>query len=70
MAQLPRYDELAKLPLKENRPTPETGKTLSDELVFQRATQTYFWALPLINTLGMKVGSEKTCTHGKKTYFA
>ena len=27
--------------------------------MFQRATQTYLWALPLINTLGMKVGSEK-----------
>jgi hypothetical protein len=27
--------------------------------LFQRATQTYLWALPLINTLGMKVGSEK-----------
>jgi hypothetical protein len=30
-----------------------------DELLFQRATQTYLWALPLINTLGMKEGSEK-----------
>ena len=29
-------------------------------MLFQRATQTYLWALPLINTLGMKVGSEKT----------
>jgi hypothetical protein len=28
-------------------------------LLFQRATQAYLWALPLINTLGMKVGSEK-----------
>ena len=27
--------------------------------IFQRATQTYLWALPLINTLGMKLGSEK-----------
>jgi hypothetical protein len=44
----------------ENRPTPETAKVLKDELLFQRATQTYLWALPLINTLGMKVGSEKT----------
>jgi hypothetical protein len=30
-----------------------------DELLFQRATQAYLWALPLINTLGMKNGSEK-----------
>jgi len=58
-AQLSRYNELANLPFTENRPTPETTKILSDELLFQRATQTYLWALPLINTLGMKVGSEK-----------
>src|SRR5262245_46292812 len=56
----PRFDELANLPFAENRPTPETAKLLREELLFQRATQTYLWALPLINTLGMKVGSEKT----------
>lgn len=54
-----RFDELAGLAFRENRPTPETAKTLRDELFFQRATQAYLWALPLINTLGMKEGSEK-----------
>jgi hypothetical protein len=54
-----RYEQLAALPFAENRPTKETAQTLRDELLFQRATQTYLWALPLINTLGMKVGSEK-----------
>jgi hypothetical protein len=54
-----RYDELTNSPMAENRPTPETAKLLREELLFQRATQTYLWALPLINTLGMKVGSEK-----------
>ena len=54
-----RYDELANLPFKENRPTKETAQTLRNELLFQRATQAYLWALPLINTLGMQVGSEK-----------
>ena len=54
-----RFDKLANAPFKENRPTKETAQTLRDELLFQRATQTYLWALPLINTLGMKVGSEK-----------
>ncbi len=58
-AQLPRFEELSSLPFAENRPTPETAQTLRDELLFQRATQTYLWALPLVNTLGMKVGSEK-----------
>jgi hypothetical protein len=54
-----RFDELANLPFTENRPTKETTQTLRDELLYQRATQTYLWALPLINTLGMKVGSER-----------
>src|SRR5215470_10627996 len=59
-AQATRYDALADSPMAENRPTPETAKLLREELLFQRATQTYLWALPLINTLGMKAGSEKT----------
>lgn len=53
-----RFDELANLPFVENRPTEATEKTLGDELLFQRATQTYLWALPLLNTAGMKFGSE------------
>jgi len=54
-----RFDNLAGLPFMENRPTEETARTLRDELLFQRATQIYLWALPLINTLGMQTGSEK-----------
>lgn len=53
-----RFDALADSPMFENRPTPETVALLKSELLFQRATQTYLWALPLINTLGMKRGSE------------
>jgi hypothetical protein len=48
----------------EGRPTTETAQTLRDELLFQRATQTYVWALPLVNTLGMKSGSEKVFGSG------
>jgi hypothetical protein len=59
-AQMDRYDPLANSPMAESRPTAETAKLLRDELYFQRVTQTYLWALPLINALGMKVGSEKT----------
>ena len=58
-AQASSFDKLANLPFKENRPTKETAQTLRDELLFQRATQAYLWALPLINTLGMQLGSEK-----------
>ena len=39
-AQTSRFDELANLPFKENRPTEQTAQTLRDELLFQRATQT------------------------------
>lgn len=58
-AQPARFSELAHLPVEFNRPTPEAAKTLTQTLAFQQATQTYLWALPLINTLGMKFGSEK-----------
>jgi hypothetical protein len=64
LAKETRFDKLANLPFKENRPTKETAQILRDELLFQRATQTYLWALPLINTLGMKTGSEKVFGEG------
>src|SRR6476660_7964747 len=54
-----RYELLANSAMAEQRPTPETAKLLKAELMFQRATQIYLWALPLINTLGMKNGSEQ-----------
>jgi hypothetical protein len=53
------FDELAKLPFHNSYPTKESAATLRDELLFHRATQVYLWALPLINTLGMKDGSEQ-----------
>jgi hypothetical protein len=59
MAQTTRYSALANSSMLENRPSAKTSSLLKDELLFQRATQTYLWALPLINTLGMKFGSEK-----------
>ncbi len=58
-AQTSRFDELSNLPFEQNRPTKQTTQTLKDELLFQRATQTYYWAMPLLNTLGMKVGAEE-----------
>src|SRR6516165_8330748 len=59
-SQADRYEALANSPMVENRPTSETSRLLKNELLFQRATQIYLWALPLINTLGMKIGSETT----------
>ncbi len=63
-AQSSRFDELANSPFSENRPTKETAQSLREELLFQRATQAYLWALPLINTLGMKTGSENAFGSG------
>lgn len=54
-----RYAELAALPFEGGYPTPETRDTLDDELYFQRATQTYLWALPAVNMSAMKVGMGK-----------
>ena len=59
LAGATRFDDLSNAPFVENRPTAETALTLREELLYQRATQAYLWALPLINTLGMKFGSEK-----------
>lgn len=53
-----RFEDLSNLPFEQNRPTEQAARTLRDELLFQRATQTYLWAMPLLNTLGMKVGAE------------
>jgi len=58
-AQDANFDKLANLPFPEDYPTKDTTQTLRDELLFQRATQVYLWALPILNTMGMKEGSEK-----------
>jgi hypothetical protein len=55
-AQTDHFDALAKSPFEQNRPTEKTAETLKEELLFQRATQTYLWAMPLLNTMGMRDG--------------
>lgn len=47
---------LAKSEFAHNRPTAETAASLRDALIFQRASQTYLWAIPLLNTMGMRDG--------------
>ena len=59
LAEQDRFQALASSPTFENRPTAQSADLLMDELLFQRASQTYLWAMPLINTMGMKVGSEE-----------
>ncbi|WP_422731065.1 DUF1254 domain-containing protein [Leclercia pneumoniae] len=53
-----RYDDMANLPMEKNRPTVSTTETLLQELTFQRAMQSYLWAMPLLNTAGMRDGAE------------
>jgi hypothetical protein len=64
--QSDRFDALANLPFEQGRPTQATAQTSKDELLFQRAAQTYLWAMPLINTLGMKNGAEAAFGTGYK----
>jgi hypothetical protein len=45
LAQSP-YDQLADMPFKEGYIAKGNAPTLLDDLFFQRATQTYLWALP------------------------
>lgn len=54
--QTDRFESLATLPFEKERPTAETARTLTEELLFQRAVQTYLWAMPLLNTMGMRDG--------------
>lgn len=58
MAQQDRFDAIAHLPLEHNRAAEDTANTLLEEPTFQRATQIYLWALPLLNTMGMRNGAD------------
>jgi hypothetical protein len=64
LAQVSRYDELANLPFTEGNPSKEGIAVLKDELLFQRAVQSYLWAQPALNMYGMKEGLEKTSDKG------
>jgi hypothetical protein len=64
VVQVSRYDELANLPFKDGYLSKEGITALKDEMVFQRAVQSYIWALPALNMYGMKEGSEKVFGKG------
>jgi hypothetical protein len=53
-----RYTKLADAPFVNGNLRAEDVEKLKDELMFQRATQLYLWALPSLNMYGMKEGSE------------
>lgn len=55
-----RWDDLAGLATQGNYPSEDDRTQLLDEYYFQRAVQVYLTALPAVNVLAMRDGSEKT----------
>jgi hypothetical protein len=58
------YQTLTQLPFPENYPSQESIKQLTNELFFQRAVQTYLWALPAMNLYSMRMELEKKLGQG------
>ena len=59
-----RYAAIADAPFNKGFLSKEAIATLQEELVFQRAVQSYIWMLPAINMYGMKEGSESAFGKG------
>jgi hypothetical protein len=57
--QAPTPASSSQYEFKTGYPTKESATALNDELLSQRATQAYLWALPAVNLMAMKEGSEK-----------
>ncbi len=55
------WDHLANLPFPGDYPTDDSADTLWNELTFQRAVQTYLWALPAMNLYAMREGQKTLC---------
>ena len=59
-----RFRSLANAEFNGGYPSEEAAKSLTDELYFQRAVQTYLWALPAVNMYAMKIGLGKVAGEG------
>lgn len=57
------YVNMANIPFPGGFPSEQDVKRLTDELLYQRAVQTYLWALPALNLFAMKEGKEQTFGH-------
>jgi hypothetical protein len=68
VAQEQRWNDLANAPFPNSYPTKEAADKLRDELLFQRAVQVYLWALPVVNLMAMKEGSEKAFGAGYNVF--
>ncbi len=49
-----RFHSLADLTFEGGYPSDDAAQALDEELFFQRAVQTYLWALPAVNMYAMK----------------
>ena len=54
----------SRIAFKGGYPTQDAEAELADELLYQRAVQSYLWALPILNMWAMKEGSESTFGNG------
>ena len=63
-AQESRYEDLANLPFVAGYIAKDNTPALLDESFFERAVQTYLWAIPALNMYGMMEGSEKVFGKG------
>ena len=61
---LAHYDSLATLPFDHGYVRRNDAAALLDELFFQRAVQTYLWALPALTMWAMKEGAERAFGEG------
>jgi len=61
---LARYDTLATVPFDQGYVRRNDAAALLDELFFQRAVQTYLWALPALNMFAMKEGAVRAFGSG------
>jgi hypothetical protein len=59
-AETTRYDDLVNLPFPNHYPTPAAADALHEELMFQRAVQSYLWSLPAMNMYAMRHGQKET----------
>lgn len=49
-----RFQSLADLTFEGGYPSDDAAEALDEELFFERAVQTYLWALPAMNMYAMK----------------
>ncbi|MBX9922438.1 MAG: DUF1254 domain-containing protein [Mycolicibacterium frederiksbergense] len=61
---LDRFRALAGAAFEGGYPTDETAAILDDELYFQRAVQSYLWALPAVNMFAMSKGLGDVAGYG------